>query len=92
MPVDKYSRGVETIPKGSVVVRDLRLWHAGIANPGTDPRIMLAFVHTPSWYMCPGRIVLPEAARELVEVGERGNIVLLFMMPFGCQTKLITRL
>lgn len=56
-----------TIPKGSVVIRDLRLWHAGIANPGTDPRIMLAFVHTPNWYMCPGRVVLPEAAKELVE-------------------------
>ncbi|KAH8888056.1 hypothetical protein GQ53DRAFT_604116, partial [Thozetella sp. PMI_491] len=30
-----------TVKKGSVVLRDLRLWHAGLANPSTDPRIML---------------------------------------------------
>lgn len=35
------------VKKGSVVLRDLRLWHAGLANPSPDPRIMLAFVHTP---------------------------------------------
>jgi ectoine hydroxylase-related dioxygenase (phytanoyl-CoA dioxygenase family) len=36
-----------TVKKGSVVLRDLRLWHAGICNPAPEPRIMLAFVHTP---------------------------------------------
>ena len=36
-----------TVKKGSVVLRDLRLWHAGLSNPSPDPRIMLAFVHTP---------------------------------------------
>ena len=35
------------VKKGAVVLRDLRLWHAGIANPTNEPRIMLAFVHTP---------------------------------------------
>ena len=35
------------VKKGSVVLRDLRLWHAGLSNPSPDPRIMLAFVHTP---------------------------------------------
>ncbi|CAK7229758.1 hypothetical protein SCUCBS95973_007336 [Sporothrix curviconia] len=55
-----------TIKKGSVVLRDLRLWHAGLANPATDPRIMLAFVHTPWWYECPARVVLPAAAEEHV--------------------------
>ena len=35
------------VKKGSVVLRDLRLWHAGLANPSPDARIMLAFVHTP---------------------------------------------
>lgn len=34
------------VKKGSVVIRDLRLWHAGLSNPAPDPRIMLAFVHT----------------------------------------------
>lgn len=35
------------VKRGSVVLRDLRLWHAGLSNPSPDPRIMLAFVHTP---------------------------------------------
>ena len=35
------------VKKGSVVLRDLRLWLAGLANPSPDARIMLAFVHTP---------------------------------------------
>jgi hypothetical protein len=56
-----------TIPKGSVVLRDLRLWHAGISNSSPAPRIMLAYVHTPWWYQCPAKVVLPESARPLVE-------------------------
>jgi ectoine hydroxylase-related dioxygenase (phytanoyl-CoA dioxygenase family) len=31
------------IPKGSIVVRDLRLWHAGMPNYSQDIRVMLAF-------------------------------------------------
>ena len=42
------------VKKGSVVLRDLRLWHAGLSNPSADPRIMLAFVHTP-WVSPHGR-------------------------------------
>lgn len=30
------------VPKGSLIVRDLRLWHAGIGNQTEDPRVMLA--------------------------------------------------
>ena len=30
------------VPKGSLVVRDIRLWHAGVGNQTEDPRIMLA--------------------------------------------------
>ncbi|KAL1891836.1 hypothetical protein Sste5346_007380 [Sporothrix stenoceras] len=55
------------VKRGSVVLRDLRLWHAGLSNPSSDPRIMLAFVHTPWWYKCPAKVVLPESAKPLVE-------------------------
>ena len=55
------------IPKGSVVIRDLRLWHAGIPSQSPTPRIMLAFVHTAWWYECPTRVLFPESARSLVE-------------------------
>lgn len=30
------------VPKGSIIVRDLRLWHAGMPNLTQDPRVMLA--------------------------------------------------
>lgn len=63
-----------TVRKGSVIVRDLRLWHAGVANPSAEPRIMLAFVHTPWWYQCPTRVVLPEATRDLVESWARREV------------------
>jgi ectoine hydroxylase-related dioxygenase (phytanoyl-CoA dioxygenase family) len=33
-----------TIPKGSLIIRDQRLWHAGIPNPTDEPRVMLAMV------------------------------------------------
>lgn len=45
-----------TVRRGSVVLRDLRLWHAGLSNPSDSARIMLAFVHTPWWYKCPARL------------------------------------
>lgn len=30
------------VPKGSIIVRDLRLWHGGKPNLSSDPRVMLA--------------------------------------------------
>jgi len=30
------------IPKGSIIIRDLRLWHAGMPNYSRDVRVMLA--------------------------------------------------
>jgi hypothetical protein len=56
-----------TIPKGSVVIRDLRLWHAGKPSQSPHPRMMLAFVHTAWWYESPGEVVLPDSAKSLVE-------------------------
>lgn len=34
-----------SLRKGSIVLRDLRLWHAGMPNPTPDIRIMLAIVY-----------------------------------------------
>jgi len=33
-----------SISKGSVIIRDFRLWHAGMPNQTSEPRIMLALV------------------------------------------------
>lgn len=68
-----------TVKVGSVMLRDLRTWHAGIANPSNKPRIMLAFIHTPWWYKCASRIYLPENTRELVELwGKRKQSPIVF--------------
>ena len=45
------------VKEGSVVVRDLRLWHAGMPNLGVEGevRVMLALIHFAGWY----RYVVP---------------------------------
>ncbi|KAF1965334.1 phytanoyl-CoA dioxygenase family protein [Bimuria novae-zelandiae CBS 107.79] len=39
-----------TVSKGSVIVRELRLWHGGKPNLSDEPRVMLAFIHFAPWY------------------------------------------
>lgn len=55
-----------SIKKGSVVVRDLRLWHAGMPSKSKDYRMMLGFVQTAWWYECHTPVVFPDSARKLV--------------------------
>ncbi|KAF2645554.1 phytanoyl-CoA dioxygenase family protein [Massarina eburnea CBS 473.64] len=38
------------VKKGSIIVRDLRLWHGGKPNLSEQVRVMLAFIHFASWY------------------------------------------
>ena len=38
------------ISKGSIIIRDLRLWHCGKPNFEGTPRILLAMIHFASWY------------------------------------------
>ncbi|MBT5830691.1 MAG: hypothetical protein HOH77_10905, partial [Candidatus Latescibacteria bacterium] len=37
-------------PKGSVIVRDLRLWHRGVPNTSDEFRHMIAMIHHIHWY------------------------------------------
>jgi hypothetical protein len=39
-----------TAKAGSVVIRDIRLWHAGMPNPSDMPRPMIAMIHYVSWW------------------------------------------
>jgi hypothetical protein len=39
-----------TAKAGSVVIRDIRLWHAGMPNPSDTPRPMIAMIHYVSWW------------------------------------------
>lgn len=38
------------VKKGSVVIRDLRLWHNGRPNLTEEIRVMLAMIHFAPWY------------------------------------------
>ncbi|KAL2433475.1 hypothetical protein ABEF95_003238 [Exophiala dermatitidis] len=55
------------IPKGSIIVRDLRLWHAGMPNYTDDVRIMLAMIHFAPWYRNQMKVELAEELKPLVE-------------------------
>ncbi|GKT87160.1 phytanoyl-CoA dioxygenase [Colletotrichum tofieldiae] len=61
-----------TVGKGSIVLRDLRLWHAGMPNATADVRVMLAMIHFASWYRNPMRLRLAEDVRPLLEPARRG--------------------
>ncbi|KAG8529042.1 uncharacterized protein KY384_005676 [Bacidia gigantensis] len=56
-----------TVPKGSVCMRDLRLWHAGMPNYTQDPRVMLAFIYFPRWYRSHMHLTLPKEVKSKIE-------------------------
>jgi ectoine hydroxylase-related dioxygenase (phytanoyl-CoA dioxygenase family) len=64
-PVQPSSR------KGSLIIRDIRLWHAGMPNRTPAPRIMLAFVVQPKWFQAPSKVLIPEKARSVVEAWQK---------------------
>jgi ectoine hydroxylase-related dioxygenase (phytanoyl-CoA dioxygenase family) len=59
--------------KGSIIIRDLRLWHAGMPNFTSQPRVMLSFVWQANWWRGQGKVQLPAAVRDLVTKWEQGN-------------------
>lgn len=59
------------IRKGSIVIRDLRLWHAGMPNLTDEVRVMLALIHFAPWYRNPMRLELSEGLRGVVRA-EKG--------------------
>ncbi|GKZ18225.1 hypothetical protein AbraIFM66951_000398 [Aspergillus brasiliensis] len=56
-----------TVAKGSIVIRDLRLWHAGIGNQTEIPRVMLAMIHFASWYRNPMKLEFADDLKPLIE-------------------------
>ncbi|KAK5169179.1 uncharacterized protein LTR77_006488 [Saxophila tyrrhenica] len=55
------------IEKGSIVIRDLRLWHAGMPNLSRDERVMLAMIHFAPWYRNQMKLELSESTKPIVE-------------------------
>lgn len=54
------------VAKGSLVLRDLRLWHAGMPNRTPDARVMVAMIHFAAWYRNPMRLRLADDVRPLL--------------------------
>ncbi|KAF9046812.1 hypothetical protein BDZ89DRAFT_1058283 [Hymenopellis radicata] len=52
---------------GGVLLRDQRIWHAGMPNPSDEDRIMLAMMFSASWYPNDRKFKLPHFAREIME-------------------------
>jgi hypothetical protein len=57
------------IPKGSVILRDLRTWHAGMGNQNEleELRIHLGFFYFPRWFCSPMRVTLPTDCKKVVQ-------------------------
>lgn len=60
------------VKKGSVVIRDLRLWHAGMPNLTQEVRIMLAMIHFAPWYRNRMRLELGEDVKPVLEERDLG--------------------
>lgn len=66
----KISPGIQPgLPKGSLVIRDLRLWHAGMPNRTDDPRVMLVSIQFASWYRNNQKFRLPRSLEGRVDWG-----------------------
>ncbi|KAI1825341.1 hypothetical protein F4861DRAFT_501709 [Xylaria intraflava] len=63
------------IKKGSIIVRDLRLWHAGMPNMSEAVRVMLAQIHFASWYRNRMRLEFAHDIRPVLdELESRGEL------------------
>jgi len=56
-----------TAKAGSVVIRDIRLWHAGMPNPSDTPRPMIAMIHYVSWWTDLQPIPFPKGSASFFE-------------------------
>lgn len=52
---------------GSALIRDMRLWHAGMPNPSAGHRIMIAMIHWIGWWHSNESPVFPASCRAFFE-------------------------
>lgn len=58
------------LPRGSLVIRDFRLWHAGRPNQTDEPRVMLVTALFPPWYRSDLKMKLPRDADGCLDWGD----------------------
>jgi len=54
------------VKAGSVVIRDIRMWHAGMPNRTLNPRPMIAMIHSVSWYPT-GKVTFAKGSEAFLE-------------------------
>jgi ectoine hydroxylase-related dioxygenase (phytanoyl-CoA dioxygenase family) len=55
------------VPAGSLVVRDIRLWHAGMPNHTETPRPMIAMIHWVRWWGADQPVRFPKGTEAFFE-------------------------
>ncbi len=55
------------VKAGSIVVRDIRMWHAGMPNRTKTPRPMIAMIHYVSWWPAGEKMKFPKGTEHIFE-------------------------
>ncbi|KAF4471349.1 hypothetical protein FALBO_1740 [Fusarium albosuccineum] len=55
------------IKKGSIIIRDLRLWHAGMPNLTQETRVMLAMIYFAPWFRNRMRLEFGEDVKPILD-------------------------
>ncbi|KAJ9499752.1 hypothetical protein H2202_004742 [Exophiala xenobiotica] len=65
-----------TVKKGGIIIRDMRLWHAGMPNRTADEvRVMLNLIFFADWYRSPMTIQFPKSAESKIrQIEKEGGI------------------
>lgn len=80
-----------SIPKGSIIIRDLRLWHAGMPNHSDDIRVMLAMIHFAPWYRNQMRLELDESLKPTIAGDQHLDVRAEFVSPQEVTNKYLHR-
>jgi len=56
-----------SVKLGSAVIRDIRMWHAGMPNPSDGHRPMIAMIHWVSWWPKDRGVPFPASSRAFFE-------------------------
>lgn len=56
-----------TVKAGDVVIRDIRLWHAGMPNTTDTPRPMIAMIHSTGWFEYVDKLKFPKGTEEFFQ-------------------------
>ena len=62
-----------SLKRGSLVLRDIRTWHAGMPNHTGQTRVMLAFGYQARWHGAVIKTALPESLKDVVKDLEHHN-------------------